>query len=140
MNKRISLIVQEKTILSYFPDSVVRRYRERELTWVYTIVPSEVSASYRIKLHCRNDHPRVFVVEPAPLELAKGKTKLPHVYSTSTQQLCLYYPLWREWHPGKLFVHTLIPWTSEWLQHYEVWVATGTWCGGGIEHENAAEV
>lgn len=28
---------------------------------------------------------------------------------------------------------TIIPWTSEWLLHYEYWVLTGIWQGGGIE-------
>lgn len=28
---------------------------------------------------------------------------------------------------------TVIPWTSEWLLHYEVWLATGDWHGRG-EH------
>ena len=30
-----------------------------------------------------------------------------------------------------LFVDTLVPWTSEWLYHYELWVATRTWYGDG---------
>lgn len=27
---------------------------------------------------------------------------------------------------------TIIPWTSEWLFNYEVWLATGEWRGGGM--------
>ena len=27
---------------------------------------------------------------------------------------------------------TIIPWASEWLLHYEIWLATGEWQGGGI--------
>jgi hypothetical protein len=26
---------------------------------------------------------------------------------------------------------TIIPWTSEWLYFYELWVFTGEWHGGG---------
>lgn len=26
---------------------------------------------------------------------------------------------------------TVVPWTAEWLIHYEVWLATGQWTGGG---------
>ena len=33
-------------------------------------------------------------------------------------------------------VNTIIPWTSEWLLHYELWHATGKWLGGG--HRNDA--
>ena len=27
---------------------------------------------------------------------------------------------------------TILPWTSEWLVHYQLWLATGEWHGGGI--------
>lgn len=26
---------------------------------------------------------------------------------------------------------TIIPWTAEWLLHYEIWQVTDTWRGGG---------
>jgi len=26
---------------------------------------------------------------------------------------------------------TILPWAAEWLAHYEIWFATGTWYGGG---------
>ena len=140
MNKRVSLVVQEGALRSYFPESKITRKEEKEITWVYTISPTAISRQYEVKLHYTYDEgARVYVVDPKPLELAKGKEKLPHVYSTAEQRLCLYYPLWREWHPGKLYVHTLIPWASEWLYHYEIWVGTGIWHGGGIDHENKAE-
>lgn len=29
---------------------------------------------------------------------------------------------------------TIIPWTLDWLMHYEFWLATGKWRGGGVEH------
>src|SRR5690606_39815126 len=59
------------------------------------------------------------------------KKLLPHVYSTPKQQLCLYYPKEKEWNTGMYYVHTLIPWACEWLCHYELWVSTGIWHGGG---------
>jgi hypothetical protein len=36
-------------------------------------------------------------------------------------------------------IDTIIPWTSEWLLHYECWLATGKWHGGGIHHETEIE-
>lgn len=140
MIKWTSLIVQEGTLRSYFPESKIERSGEKELTWRYTLKPRAISRSYDVMLqYTIEDGAKVFVTSPTPLELAHGKTKLPHVYSTQKQELCLYYSRWREWHPGRLYVHTLIPWTCEWLYHYEFWVGTGTWHGGGIDHENAAE-
>ncbi len=140
MDRYISLVIQEGALRSYFPDSIIRRNGESEITWIYTLTPTPLSPLYEIKLNYkRGAGVRVYVLNPQPLELAPGKNSLPHVYSTREQRLCLYYPEWREWHPGKLYVHTLIPWASEWLYHYELWVGTGDWHGGGIDHENIAE-
>ena len=30
-----------------------------------------------------------------------------------------------------LIVDTTVPWTAEWLLNYEIWLATGSWYGGG---------
>ena len=27
---------------------------------------------------------------------------------------------------------TIVPWCSEWLFYYELWLATGEWLGGGV--------
>jgi hypothetical protein len=89
--------------------------------------------------YTRNKGVKVYVINPKPLALARGKKFLPHVYSTPQQRLCLYYPNGIEWNVGMLYTATLIPWACEWLCHYELWVTTGTWHGGGIHHETEAE-
>jgi hypothetical protein len=76
-------------------------------------------------------NPRVEVLSPK-LELAEGKKEIPHMYNQ--KRLCLHYPKYREWTPKKLLSKTIIPWISDWLYHYESWLATGEWLGGGIEH------
>ncbi|CAG5077571.1 hypothetical protein [Parvicella tangerina] len=140
MAKRASLIIQEGTLKSYFPGCKIIRYGEDEIVWEHNITPSPLSGSYTLKLHyIRNKGAKVYVLSPKPLPLAPGKTRLPHVYSTPEQRLCLYYPVDNEWDVSMLYVQTLIPWACEWLIHYELWVATGNWLGGGIEHENIAE-
>ncbi|MBL4653918.1 MAG: hypothetical protein JKY53_13805 [Flavobacteriales bacterium] len=137
---RISLIVQEGTLKSYFPNTDINRKGEKELIWTGTVTPSPLSATYTLKLHYKyNEGAKVYVIDPTPLTLAKGKNVLPHVYSTPKQRLCLYYPKDNEWDTGMLYVKTLIPWACEWLCHYELWVSTGTWHGGGIHHETEAE-
>jgi hypothetical protein len=137
---RISLIHQAGTLKSYFPKSQVTRNMEAELTWVSDITPSPLSATYTLKLHYKYQKgAKVYVIDPMPLTLAKGKALLPHVYSTPEQRLCLYYPQDKEWNTGMYYVHTLIPWACEWLCHYELWVSTGTWHGGGIHNETEAE-
>ncbi|MDY0295864.1 MAG: hypothetical protein RB296_00975 [Acidobacteriota bacterium] len=31
-----------------------------------------------------------------------------------------------------IIAKTIVPWASEWLIFYELWLATGEWLGGGI--------
>ena len=136
---RISLIKQAGSLRSYFPKSKVKRNGEEEIIWISDVTPSPLSSTYKLKLHYkRNKGAEVYVLDPKPLPLASGATVLPHVYSTPEQRLCLYYPKDNEWNTSMLYVHTLIPWACEWLCHYELWVSTGTWHGGGIHHEEEA--
>lgn len=135
----IRLTVQEGFLKKVFPESKIRRFREQSLIWTHTLTPTPISDSYKVKLHYDTKNGANFYVVEPKLVLAEGKTELPHVYSTKEQRLCLYYPQAREWHEGMLYVKTLIPWASEWLQHYEIWVGTGEWFGGGI-HSNSVDI
>lgn len=45
-------------------------------------------------------------------------------------ELCLHIPY--EFDGRKqIIADSIIPWTQEWLYFYEIWLATGNWCGGG---------
>lgn len=55
--------------------------------------------------------------------------KVPHVFSDMS--LCLH--LHDEWHADMLISESVIPWASEWLLHYELWLVTEEWLGGGHE-------
>ncbi len=133
---RISLACQAGALRSYFPDSSIKVKKENELIWIGGITPTPLSETYKIKLHYKRGEFIKILVIGKKLKLATGTFKLPHVYSTARQELCLYYPKDNEWHPGMYYVHSLIPWSSEWLYHYEIWVGIGKWHGGGIEHNN----
>ena len=103
------------------------------LIWKTTLQPSELSLAYEIKIvYTLGQSPKVYVVSPKPLALADGAQRLPHVYDHVKQQLCLYYGPAREWPPDKMIADTIVPWASEWLLHYEFWLVTGIWHGGGI--------
>ncbi len=78
--------------------------------------------------------PQIFVLSPDLTRNEEGK--LPHVYSTEFQKLCLHYPPERCWHSKMLIAPLIIPWASEWLYFYEIWVATGKWMGGGTHKED----
>jgi len=129
---KISLVAQAGKLQSYFPDS---RYSimNNTLTWKGYLQPTDLSSKYLIKvIYQQEKHPDVYIIDPKPLVLAQGKTKLEHVYDSKKQHLCIYYKKAKEWNETKFIANTIIPWTSEWLFYYEIWVATGTWYGGGI--------
>jgi hypothetical protein len=127
--KNKSLVQQEFALRSMFPGSFISRYREDKLTWVHCLTPSEICRTYKVKLqYTRSDGVSFYVLEPK-LQLAEGHVSLPHVYDSALQKLCLFEP--GGWNSAMYFVHTIIPWACEWLYHYEVWVATGRWNGGG---------
>jgi len=138
-NNRISLIYQENSLKSMFPNSKIKRFREESLVWIHTLTPSPLSESYKVKLeYKRNNAVKFYVLEPK-LKLATGKKFLPHVYSTEKQQLCLYYPNRFEWNVDMLYTKTIIPWACEWLYFYEIWAQSGIWYGGGKHDEREAE-
>ena len=137
---RLSLAAQKAALDSFFPESKTILEQDNKITWVHTVMPSPLSANYKLKLHYSRDMGlRVYVLEPYPLKLADGATSLPHVYSNEEQLLCLYYPKDKEWNSNMLFAKTIVPWACEWLIHYEIWLATGIWHGGGVEHGTIAE-
>jgi hypothetical protein len=125
------MALQAGKIKSLFPGASVT-FDQKSLTWKYSVVPSPLSNEYQIKLsYQRGDHPNVYVLSPT-LPIYPGESKLQHVYDTEKQWLCLYYRKGHEWKSNMLIADTVIPWTCEWLLHYECWMATGVWHGGGI--------
>lgn len=133
-NKPISVFAQGGMLRDYFPDSILKIYRfGKKMIWEGMLQPSELSLNYDIRIEYNiGEHPDVYVIKPKPLLLAKDATKLPHVYDHEKQHICIYHRRMNEWNDRKMIAKTIIPWTSEWLLHYEIWVVTGIWHGGGI--------
>ncbi len=103
------------------------------LIWEATLQPSAISRSYLIRLEYRlGQLPKIHVLKPDIVAEAKteGRT-LPHVFSGA--KLCLFHPDYHEWNSNMQLSDTVLPWISEWLFFYEIWLATGEWMGGG-EH------
>ena len=120
--------IQQRNFLNReYPNGEFRSLNGLAWEWYSTIQPTELSPSYNYKIVFRGNHPKIYILDK--LELAKDETKLPHVYNSARQQICLYYYR-HEWNPT-IKVSVLVPWVSEWLYYYERWVLTGTWYGGG---------
>jgi hypothetical protein len=98
-----------------------------ELDCVMPIQPSSASQTYAVRLRYQPwRRPRVTVPHPQ-LKLHPDAHALPHIYPGN--ELCLYYP--GQWRDDMLLAVTILPWTAEWLIHYELWLITGRWTGGG---------
>lgn len=103
------------------------RIRRRTLTSVFELQPTQDTRRYTIKLYYRlGCRPEVHVLHPT-LQVRDDADHIPHSFGAN--QLCLH--LDGEWRPTMSLADTIVPWTSEWLLYYELWLVTGTWQGGG---------
>jgi hypothetical protein len=95
-----------------------------------TICPTPRSNTYNFKLNFKiGERPQIKITRP---ELKRNfkNDKIPHVYAGN--ELCLYYPKYREFSSKQPISDYIIPWISLWLYYYEIWHATGEWIGGGF--------
>lgn len=136
-NNSLSINIQADALRRY-PTGQIACRKDGLLVWRWEVQPSCLSTKYTIKLVYRyGGTPKVWVLSPKPLALAEGQTSLPHVYSTLEQQICLFYNAGeeeKEWRPDMILANTVVPWISEWLYFYELWLITGTWLGGGVHN------
>lgn len=93
---------------------------------------------YRIQIQwgwmSKGTPPYVFILDPVIRPRAgEAFVDLPHlIYNDAAPEksaLCLFDPDTGEWSNRQLIADTTIPWTSEWLHHYELWHVTGVWSG-----------
>lgn len=129
-----------------WPDFEVHERTTDAIVWVGELVGIErsyvISVEFGLPRDPANDpkyrwFPLVRIHSPKlePREDALEEAPLPHVYfgedDIRMSPLCLFDPKANEWDHSKLIAHTTIPWTSDWLACYEIWLATGRWKGGG---------
>lgn len=98
------------------------------------IQPTLESNTYLVNIkHFKSTKPEVYVTEPNIYVLTNG-IKPPHVYKFDEQtcKICLYMN--DDWDNSK-YDSDLIPWISEWLFYFEMWLITGEWYGGGHGNE-----
>jgi hypothetical protein len=132
--KELSLAQQQYWLSALYPESACKIMGNR-LEWRGTVQPSEVSRSYVVRiLYKPGTTPRVYVDAPSLRALAdaghSADRKLPHVYPEAGDPLCLFQGS-GEWNSSKLIAKTTLPWTSLWLEFFELWVMTNTWEGSG---------
>ncbi|WP_020118767.1 hypothetical protein [Streptomyces canus] len=127
--RAINLGLQLASIRAVLPEAQ-GTVRGGELACTVALQPTPASQCYTVRIAYRHRHrPRVTVIDP-PLTLHPRATALPHVYPGG--DLCLHLP--GEWKEHMLLSHTILPWASEWLLHYELWRVTGRWAGSGHDY------
>lgn len=105
---------------------------QAKLHWRQTVRPTPFSRAYDIQVEYQpGDCPSTRVLSPNIRSLA-GDRKIPHIYPLPGDPLCLFYTKAREWKPSMLLAKTIIPWACEWLLHFESWLLTDKWEGGGV--------
>jgi hypothetical protein len=126
--KKLPLLVQAAALKREFPSSDLRRNHYR-IDWRGKIQPTAFSETYTVRIEylVSGKRPTVTVISPELIPNEDGK--LPHIFPG--RRLCLHHAA--DWGPWMLISQTIVPWTSEYLLHYEFWRATGKWSGGGHE-------
>lgn len=111
------------------PGAQCRVRRGHVLECELQVQTAEASRLYHVRLAYRlGERPQVWVVDP-PLKSRDGSTSIPHMYSQTQGEICLHLP--EEWDCSMWITEMIIPWISDWLFHYELWLAGGEWLGGG---------
>lgn len=126
--KVITNAMQLTKILKDYSNVVSYRLEKNELYVVLKIKPTQSSKEYKVRLKYEIGKKPIIKVDNI-----KKDVKLPHTYSNN--ELCLYYTKNKEWTKYDYIGNKIIPWISEWLYFYEVWLVTDKWLGGGIHPE-----
>lgn len=136
--KDITLSNQAIALKASYP-SATCTICKNTLLWRGKVRPSPLSREYSVQMTYKlRRTPCVWVFGN---ELQKlDNPNFPHHYEIDAEkqrvEICLYR--YKEFSSSKFLSKTIIPWTVEWLYFYEIWLATGEWCGGG-EHPGVGQ-
>jgi len=118
-----TLAQQALALRSVFPQ-VTPTIRGNTLTWKGVITPTPMARDYTIRITYRlGQYPAVIVIDP-PLQPDQDGV-LPHFYREGS--ICLHEA--SQWDGSMFIADTILPWTAEWLAHYELWKRAGRWHG-----------
>lgn len=129
--RNLSTAIQFFNLRYQYPDMEIKLHKNKIQCW-FTVSPTPLSKTYKNYMFFDGiKRPKVFLYGENVLKI--NDDNFPHFYDRNIEnkevELCLYYG--KEWDRTKLISETIIPWTVEWLAHYEIWLVTGKWNGGG---------
>jgi hypothetical protein len=103
------------------------------MVWTGVLTPTPLSQRYTVRItYVVGRFPRVVVIDPPLVPGEDGL--LPHFYREGS--LCLHDAY--DWNESMLIVESIVPWTTEWLAHYELWKWSGEWYGDGDGAQSVA--
>lgn len=129
---KTSLALQAMHLRKEYPESRCSLHCG-ELIWWGEIRPTPLSRTYKIRIECHELQQRPRVILYGDHIEGIDRRGFPHHFEIDREKneviLCLHMPY--EFDHRCWIADTIIPWTQEWLYFYEIWLATGEWCGGG---------
>ena len=128
----VSLIQQKIALLSSYKES--NCYIDKNiLCWSAKLRPTQLSRTYQIRITYKlRESPKVWVIGE---ELEKlDAPDFPHTFEIDVEKKMVRICLCRrfEFSSFNYLANSIVPWSIEWLYHYEMWLATEIWHGGGI--------
>jgi len=125
----LSIPIQFANVKKEYPQFKVSMLKDSLLV-KGELQPTPRSNIYHFKLkYSVGVRPKIKITNPELKRNFKNE-KIPHVYAGN--ELCLYYPQYKEFESKCKISDYIIPWISLWLYYYEIWHITGEWLGGGI--------
>lgn len=125
------LIDQKVALRRNYPDAECYIHRG-VLTWEGAICPTALSRTYQVTVTYKVGFRPQVTVARADLP-GLDRPDFPHKFEVDPKnnsvKICLH--LHHEFDSTNLISDFIIPWATEWLYFYEIWLATGEWCGGG---------
>ena len=129
--KKISLPYHYSKLTNKFAEMIVEKKLKANAFHIkLKVKPFENSLEYEILFSQeKNQQPKTYILNPSVFKLTNGK-KPPHTYEFNENacRLCLNLP--SEVDTSKYYDY-VIPWISDWLAYFEIWLITGEWYGGG---------
>ncbi len=135
MEFRALSIEEQRTAMAAAWPAFVARGFNRELQqarWVGEVQPQFARFTLDVRYRL-GDTPYVRVLHPALVRLPDNvEGQLPHVYPPADDPtLCLFDPALDQWDSSMAIAETTVPWATDWIACYELWLMTGRWTGGG---------
>ena len=133
---KFRLIDQQIALMRNYPESKCY-IRRGVLYWEGELCPTALSRTYHATVIYKMGYRPEITIDSDNL-IGLDRPDFPHKFridpTTHSVKVCLHLP--HEFNSSNLIADLIIPWTVEWLYFYEIWLATGEWCGGGVHSMN----